>query len=479
MSSENGTVAVLTTLVIYNAVLVAVGVWANRRNRDVTDFFLGGRQLGPWVSAISASASSSSAWTLLGVSGAAFAWGWPAVWLFPATLLGFVFNWYFVAPRLRQLSAAEGALTLSEVIAPASLGRARGPILKVCSVIIVFCFVFYVASQFEAAGKAFESVFGLSKQLSVIAGALIVLSYTLLGGFWAVSVTDSIQGVLMAVAALVLPVVALVAVGGPGEMMRALSVSGSTPFAAPGGVQLGFLSFVLFVLGTLGIGIGYPGQPHVVNRFMAIRDRAALRQARTIAVGWAVVVYAGMLTLGFCGRALYGDVTTDAEQILFTVATGLLPAVFAGIMLAAVLSAIMSTADSQLLVAASAISHDWSAADEHRTDSMRASRITVLAVLVLATVLALVWRADIFSRVLFAFSALGSAFGPILLVRLVGRELSALGTGLAVAAGFGLTILISLLPITPGDVAERLLPFIVAMTVAVATSSPRPDQTTA
>ena len=140
-------------------------------------------------------------------------------------------------------------------------------------------------------------------------------------------------------------------------------------------------------------------------------------------------------------------------------------------MLAAVLSAIMSTADSQLLVAASAISHDWSAADEQRADSMHGSRITVVVVLVLATVLALVWRADIFSRVLFAFSALGSAFGPILLVRLVDREISALGTGLAISAGFGLTILISLLPGTPGDVAERVLPFVVAMIIAVATSS--------
>ena len=469
--TESGTLAVLLTLVVYNAALIGVGVWANRRNRNVEDFFLGGRQLGPWVSAISASASSSSAWTLLGVSGAAFAWGWPAVWLFPATLLGFIFNWYVVAPRLRALSSDEGALTLTEVVAPKSLGPARGPILKLCSAIIVFCFIFYVASQFEAAGKAFESVFGLSKQLSVVAGALIVLSYMLLGGFWAVSVTDSIQGMLMVVAALVLPAVALVAVGGPTEMIQATSAV-SAPFIDPGGSQLGLLGFVFFVLGTLGIGVGYPGQPHVVNRFMAIKDRSALRQARTIAVLWAAIVYAGMLILGFCGRALYGDLGLDSEQVLFFVATSLLPAVFAGIMLAAVLSAIMSTADSQLLVAASAISHDWSAADGQRADSMRASRLTVIVVLTLATVLALVWRADIFSRVLFAWSAMGSAFGPILLLRLAGREISSLGTGLALSAGFGLTVVISLLPNTPGDVAERLVPFVVALFVAIATSTP-------
>ena len=210
----DSTTSVLVTLVVYNAILIGVGLWARGRNRDVGDFFLAGRGLGAWVAAISASASSSSAWTLLGVSGAAYAWGLPAIWIFPSTVGGFILNWVWVAPRLRKLAGDEQAVTLSEVIAPESIGHRRSVILRAAALIIVFCFTFYIASQFEAAGKAFESVFDLSKQSSILVGASIVLVYTLLGGFWAVSVTDSLQGLLMAVAALILPIVSLAAVGG-------------------------------------------------------------------------------------------------------------------------------------------------------------------------------------------------------------------------------------------------------------------------
>ncbi len=232
----NNTGVVLVTLVIYNAVLIGVGLWARGRNKGVEDFFLAGRGLGPWVAAISASASSSSAWTLLGVSGAAYAWGLPALWLFPATVGGFLLNWVWVAPRLQRLAREEGAITLSEVIVPASIGANRQLILRAAALIIVFCFVFYIASQFEAAGKAFESVFGLSKQTSILVGAGIVLAYTMLGGFWAVSVTDSIQGMLMVVAGIVLPASALIAAGGFGPLSGGLADLGNVGSPIDGGV---------------------------------------------------------------------------------------------------------------------------------------------------------------------------------------------------------------------------------------------------
>jgi sodium/proline symporter len=463
----NETAPVLVTLLVYNAILIGVGLWARDRNRDIESFYLGGRGLGPWVAAISASASSSSAWTLLGVSGAAYAWGLPALWLFPATVGGFVFNWCYVAPRLRELSAKEHAVTLSEVIAPPGLGAARQRVLRVAAAIIVFSFVFYIASQFEAAGNAFESVFGLSKSNSILVGAGIVLAYTLLGGFWAVSVTDSLQGLLMAIAAVLLPAVALAAVGGPLELVSGLATKGSAGSPLPAGGLLSATA-IFFVLGTLGIGFGYPGQPHVVNRFMALNSDRSLRRGRIIALAWAVVVYSGMLLLGLCARVLYSDVG-DAEQVMFRVAASLLPAVVAGVILAAVLSAIMSTADSQLLVAASAVSYDWNLA-RGKTSGLGGTRLTVLVVLLLATLLALVWRADIFSRVLFAWAALGSAFGPILLVRLYGRRMTAGATLSAMLAGFGLTVLMSLLPNTPGDAAERVLPFVIALLIAAAGS---------
>lgn len=460
--------AVLATLVVYNAILIGVGLWARGRNKGVEDFFLAGRGLGPWVAAISASASSSSAWTLLGVSGAAYAWGLPALWLFPATVGGFLLNWLWIAPRLQRLARKEDAITLSAVIAPANIGAMRQTILRVAACIIVFCFVFYIASQFEAAGKAFESVFGLSKQTSIFVGAGIVLVYTLLGGFWAVSVTDSIQGGLMVIAAIVLPAAALVAVGGLGPMTAGLDAIGNS--GSPlGSSALASVSGIFFVLGLFGIGLGYPGQPHVVNRFMALKDEPSLRQGRVIALAWAVLVYGGMLLLGLCTRVLFADLG-DSEQVLFKAAGELLPPVVAGVMLAAVLSAIMSTADSQLLVAASAISYDWNLASSKSNTGLASTRTTVVIVLIMATTLALVWRADIFSRVLFAWSAAGSAFGPILIMRLLGRSVSARGTLAAMLAGFTLTVLISWFPNTPGDVAERILPFALALIIAILAS---------
>ena len=464
------TAVVFATLLVYNAGLIGIGLWARARNRSVEDFYLGGRNLGAWVAALSASASSSSAWTLLGVSGAAYAWGLPALWLFPATVGGFFINWAWVAPRLMRLAREEGALTLPAFIAPASLGARREVILRAAAAIIVFSFVFYIASQFEAAGKAFESAFGLSKEASILAGAGVVLVYTLLGGFWAVSVTDSLQGLLMVFAAIFLPVAALYAVGGPAPLAAALAAGEGPVLAAS---ELTGFAAVLFVLATFGITIGYPGQPHVVNRYMALRDSVSLRRGRLIALTWAVLVYAGMLTLGLSARVLMKELG-DAEQVLFEAAAFLLPAVITGILIAAVLSAVMSTADSQLLVASSSISHDWNLARGQRGDGLLASRLTVVAVLAAATVLALLWRADIFSRVLFAWVALGAAFGPILVTRLLGRTLSARATLGAMLAGFGSTLVLSWLPDAPGDAAERLLPFVIAAAVAFPASRRAP-----
>lgn len=459
-----GTTSVFLTLLFYNVLLIAIGLWARGRNRDVTDFFLAGRGLGPWIAAISASASSSSAWTLLGVSGAAYKWGWPALWLFPSCVGGFILNWLWVAPRLRVLAGREGAVTLSTVIAPAGLGGARRLILRAAAVIIVFCFVFYIASQFEGAGKAFNETFGLSKTWSILLGAGIVLAYTLLGGFWAVSVTDTLQGLLMAAAAIVLPAAALIAVIGTYGLTSAVAAVGATGSPTAG---LPAVMALYFVLGILGIGIGYPGQPHVVNRFMALKDEKSLRQGRIIAVGWAVVVFSGMLILGLCGRVLV-DQLGDKEVVMFRLVGDLLPAVLAGVVIAAVLSAIMSTADSQLLVASAAISHDWNVTDGKSESGLGKSRVTVVAVLLLATALALLWRADIFDRVLFAWSALGAAFGPILFLRLLGRSLRPWATMAAMLTGFGLTVLISGLPDpSRGDVSERLVPFLAALALGI------------
>lgn len=460
--------AILTTLVAYNAALVAMGLWASRRTRDESDFFLGGRRLGAWVAGLSASASSSSAWTLLGVSGAAYAWGLSALWLFPATVTGFLINWIWVAPRLMRMSRERGSLTLTEFIAGDSSDRVYPAIVRFSAAAILVAFLFYIASQFQGAGLAFAASFGISSTTSIIVGATIILLYTLLGGFWAVSVTDTLQGGLMAVAAVVLPAAALMELGGPGALAEGLrSVAGDSGASLTREYR-GVLG-IAFVLGTMGIGLGYPGQPHVVNRFMALRDERSLARARAIAIVWAVIIYSGMLLVGLCARVLWAELP-DGEQVIFHAANATLPPVMAGLMVAAVLSAIMSTADSQLLVAASSVSWDLRRAARRSgaetRSGLRASRVVVVVLSLLAMALAILAPAAIFSRVLFAWHALGSAFGPVLVLRLAGFRLDSRGVLASIVTGFGLTVVFYLLPDAPGDWMERLVPLIVAFAVA-------------
>ena len=458
--------AVLVTLVIYKLGLLALGWLGNRRTKDDTDFYLGGRALGPLVAAISSAASSSSAWTLLGVSGAAYAWGLSALWIFPACVGGFALNWYVLAPGLQRRARDSGALTVTGLLAGDERTRLGTAIRWTASLIVLVSLGFYVCSQLQGAGKAFETTFGLGRVPSVLTGAGIVLLYTLLGGFWAVSLTDTLQGLLMAAAALALPLTALDAVGGPTALVDGLAAVDGADFLS---LTRGFgpAAGIGFVLGLLGIGLGYPGQPHVVNRFMALRDDGgrALRSGRRIAMAWAVVVYAGMLLLGLCGRVLMPDLP-DGEALFVTLTNELLHPVAAGVVLAAVLSAIMSTADSQLLVAGSAVTHDLRLGGRSHGSMLRRSRLVVLGLMLAASAAAVTTDASIFNRVLFAWGAMGAAFGPVLLVTVLRGTVSPPRTLLAMIVGAGLSVTaFYALPAAEWKAAERVLPFAAAFAV--------------
>jgi len=436
------TQAVLATLVVYKIVLIALGLWARRRTHDGVDFFLGGRALGPMVAAISASASSSSAWTLLRVSGAAYAWGVSAIWLFPACVGGFARNWYVLAPGLRALSRRTGAVTVTEVMAGDPGHPLAATITRLASFILLFSLLAYVAAQFHAAGKTFTETFGLGTVQSVLLGGGVVVLYTMLGGFWAVSLTDTLQGLVMAATAILLPLAALVAVGGPAGLADGLGE------------------------------LGYPGQPPVVNRFMALQEgEAPLRRAQRIALAWAVVVYAGMILLGLCGRVLL-PALADREVIFLAATNRLFPPVMAGVMIAAVLSAIMSTADSQLLVAGSAVAHDLKLGGATPRTMLFRSRVVVLLLSLAAIAAALVGSQQIFSRVLFAWAAMGAAFGPLLLV-IVLRGAPPPGRALA-AMAFGFFLSVGAYWWAPGDAAgfwERVVPFVVALAILLVPAS--------
>lgn len=460
------TTVVIVTLVAYKFLLIGIGLWASRRTRDEADFFLGGRRLGALTAAISYASSASSAWTLLGLSGAAYALGLRVVWIALGSISGMLVAWFWIGPRLMAHSRAHDQLTLTDFLAQASSGRLRNAIVVSGSLIVIATFAVYVAAQFQGAGNTFSSTFGMGMTESVILGAVIIGVYTLLGGFWAVSVTDTVQGLLMAFTALLLPAVALVAVGGPAGFVEGLRAASTPEQMDWTGGAVGLVAIGV-VVGSLGIGFGTYGQPHLLVRFMALRDERALLNARLITIAWYLLVFAGMCFVGLAGRILHAGLE-NPETVFFTLTGSLFPPVLAGVLLAAVLSAIMSTADSQLLVAASALAHDLGLGGERRR--MLVSRLAVLALVVLAVLVALYLPEAIFSRVLFAWNALGAAFGPVVFLRLAGVGLRPAGVLASVWTGFILSIAFYLLPDTPGDVLERVAPFFAALGVLWASS---------
>lgn len=447
------------TLFCYLLALLLVGLWAQRRVSGSEDFHLAGRRLGAVVAALSASASSSSAWTLLGMSGAAYAWGLQAIWLVPAVISGFVINWYLVAPRLQAASHRTGALTLIEFLAQGAQQHTQ--ILRTLgAAIVLFCFTFYVASQFQAAGTAISAALPIGQELAILIGALIVITYVFLGGFWAASVTDAIQGVMMLAVALVLPIAALISVGGFGAVIEGLSQL-DAPELMAWVDQPNLFWAAVFVAGLFGIGLGYPGQPHVVNRFMALKSPKEIRLGRALALGWAAVIYSGMVLLGWCGRILMPELA-NGESILLVLSVDLLPAVLGGVVTGGVLAAIMSTADSQLLVAGSAVSHDIRGG----RSALMIDRVVIAILGALAVMLAVFFPASIFERVLFAWQVMGNGFGPLLLVLLWVGPVASRYRLAAVVLGAGLTVFISFFPQLPGNALERLLPFAVALAVS-------------
>jgi sodium/proline symporter len=454
--------AILITLIVYKIVLLGIGFLASGKTKDGTDFFLGGRTMGATVAALSASASSSSAWTLLGVSGAAYAGGLSAAWLFPACVGGFLINWCFLGPGLRRESAESDSLTVSEVLAGPPGTPHRQAISRIGSFIIVISLATYVATQFQGAGKTFSEVFGLNTTQSILIGAGIVVLYTMMGGFWAVSLTDTLQGFLMMGTSILLPVVAIVKVGGPGELWAGMQ--GIADFTSIGKEGSLFVT-VGFVAGLLGIGLGYPGQPHVVNRFMALKDERSMARGRVIAITWAVVVYSGMLVLGWCGRVLFPGLP-DKEVVFLTATTELFPPVIAGIMIAAVVSAIMSTADSQLLVLVSSLTHDMNLEGEKDERLLAKSRVVILVVSAISVLVAVYGPQEIFKFVLFAWSAMGAAFGPLLLITVLKGRVNPKATMLAMSLGFVLSVTFYSIPATKDGFIERVLPWLVAFAIA-------------
>lgn len=458
MSKE---IIILSVLIVYKVILVLIGLWAQRRTHSNTDFFIGGRTLGPFVASISYAASSASAWTILSLSAAAFTMGISAVWIFFGLMWGHGASWYWLAPRLQKAAKEKQLVTVTDLLALEGSQKTRRNIRLFAAAVVTFCFVFYVATQFMGAGKAFAATFDMSIATSIILGGAIVLIYTLLGGFWAVALTDTLQGMLMLLAAIILPATALSEVGGFSGLWTGLQAVSTPDQLSLTGPNAGLMA-AGFIMGILAMGLGTFGQPHLLTRFMSLRDAKAVKTAQKLAIFWFFIVLGNMVILGLCGKILISGPLADPEQLFFIMSDSLLPTVVGAVLLAAVLSAIMSTADSQLLVSASAIAHDIMGEPDEGESRLWVSRLVISLLCALSVAVAILLPSDIFSRVLFAWGALGAAFGPVVILRLAGVKLNPKAILPAMITGLTLTIFFYLQPNSVGDILERLVPFVVS-----------------
>jgi len=435
---------VALTFIAYLALILVIGVYAYLRTRNASDYFLGGRSLPPAVAALSAGASDMSGWLLMGLPGAAYAAGLSAGWIAIGLFTGIVVSWITMARRLRIYSyELDDALTI-----PAYLHRRFNmghPYLRtVCAIFILLFFLFYVASGLIAGGKLFETVFDWDYRWAVVIGAAAVISYTLFGGFLAVSWTDVFQGLLMSLALVIVPVMVIQDVGGFGAGWDKLHekvpelmywMSDNT------GQALG----VVAILSSLAWGLGYFGQPHILARFMAVRHPRDVPVAASVAAVWSLFGFIGALSVGLFGHLEIQQTLPDGERIFMELVETLFHPVVAGVLLAAILSAIMSTADSQLLVSSAALAEDiyhvWFGRETSPEAMVKVGRWAVVALSLVAVWVAMDRDSKVLDVVAYAWAGLGAAFGPVLLISLFWSRMSGSGAIAGVVVG-GLTVVV-------------------------------------
>ena len=446
MTLMSDTQAVMGAFAGYLLLMLAIGGWAYYRTYNFNDYILGGRRLGPWPTALSAGASDMSGWLLLGLPGYAYLAGLEALWLVLGLLLGTWLNWHLMAQRLRRYSErAEDALTIPAFLEARFQERTR--LLRLVSALFILTFfLFYTSSGLVAGARLFETVFGLPYLWALLAGTGAIILYTFLGGFLAVAWTDLVQGLLMAAALLIVPLYAFAAMGGVGDgLLRVQQINPQllNALTNSAGEPLGWLAIV----SLLGWGLGYFGQPHILARFKAIRHHRELGQARRIAVGWSALTLlgatlVGLAAIGYLPEPLAGK---DSERAFMLLAGTLFNPLVAGVLLAAVLAAIMSTADSQLLVSSSALAEDFYKALLRREASPRelilVGRVAVVLVALIAFALALQPDRKVLDLVAYAWAGFGAAFGPTLLLALYWQRMNRWGALAGIVTG-GLTVVV-------------------------------------
>ena len=454
-------IQIMIVMAVYMLAVIGIGLaFAKRANESPEAYFLGGRTLGPWVTAMSAEASDMSGWLLMGLPGVAYWCGIAdAAWTAIGLALGTYMNWLITSKRLRRYSEKAGnAITLPEFFSNRFHEKGK-LVMTISAFFILVFFTVYAASCLVTCGKLFSTLFGLDYVPMMIVGAVFVLVYTIIGGFLAESASDFMQSIVMIVALVVIVIAGTVAAGGLNAVLdNARSIPGfldffgvATPVTvdgvqqAAGGVpqfgaagSYGFLS----ILSTLAWGLGYFGMPQVLLRFMAIRNEHELTRSRRIATVWVVISLTVAVFIGVIGRALYPDALTtsaDAENVFILLSTRLLPPLLAGLVMAGILAATISSSDSYLLIAASSFSKNIYQGLLHRkaTDKqvLLVSRVTLLAITVIAIFIALDENSVIFTIVSFAWAGFGATFGPLMLLSLFWKRINRAGAVAGMVGG--------------------------------------------
>ena len=423
-----------STFITYMLVVLYIGYWAYARTQNVADFYIGGRKLGASTAALSSGASDMSGWLLLGLPGYAYASGIEASWLALGLLVGCFANWQVVAKRLRQKSEELQSITIPEYLQKSAEPNGVS-IQRLSAVIILIFFTLYTSSGLVAAGKLFVFVFDFDYQWAVLVGAVAVASYTLFGGFLAVSMTDVLQSLLMFLALVVVAILCYFAVTTDTELVpqiQQLNPHLLNPLTDNNGKALTWITLV----SLMAWGIGYCGQPHVLARFKAIVHSSQVPKARNIAVSWSAVCLIAAIAIGLLGKVYFtgGTSVVDAEKIFMQLISALFHPLAAGILLSAILAAIMSTADSQLLVAASALTRDLLPQNKY-ISPVGLGRLTVVFITLCAAGNALIPGSSVLAIVSYAWAGFGAAFGPAIIYTLYGKKMSGNAVLAAIVVG--------------------------------------------
>ncbi len=463
-------VATLVIFILYLGFMMGIGYHFYKKTANLDDYVLGGRGLNSWVAAMSASASDMSGWLLLGLPGWTYATGMgEASWIAIGLLAGTYCNWRFVAKRLRDYTEkANNSLTLSDYFENRFDDKSK--ILRIFSAIIILVFfAIYTTSGFVAGAKLFETVFGLDYLLALIIGVILIVSYTFLGGFNAVSWTDFFQGALMFIAVIFVPIFAYISLGGIGDAHSLITSTNANYFSLFKSGDGSSLSLI-FILSMMAWGLGYFGQPHILARFMAIKSTSAVKQARIVATTWSAISLLGAILVGLLGFVYFKTPLADAETVFMNMINALFHPVIAGLLLAAILAAIMSTADSQLLVTSSALTQDFYRVlfKKNATDKelMWFSRFAVVGVAILAAVLAYNPDSNVLTLVGYAWAGFGAAFGPVVILSLFWKRMTKEGALAGMLVGGSTVIIWKNLSGGWFDLYELLPAFILA-TIAI------------